>query len=72
MEWRGLDIHQHWYKASGLWVLMLWQVQNRTGERHYARHSEQLGCHSPNPWARVKGPMGAIHMHSKEMGWRTQ
>eukprot|EP00973_Karenia_brevis_P076271 10593062-Karenia_brevis.AAC.1 len=28
--------------------------------------------HSHNPWARVKGPMGATHMYLKEMGWQTQ
>eukprot|EP00973_Karenia_brevis_P006763 918725-Karenia_brevis.AAC.1 len=28
--------------------------------------------HSPNPWARVKGPMGATQMRFKEMGWQTQ
>eukprot|EP00973_Karenia_brevis_P045572 6311178-Karenia_brevis.AAC.1 len=28
--------------------------------------------HSPKPWSRVKGPMGASHMHLKDMGWQTQ
>eukprot|EP00973_Karenia_brevis_P081238 11263677-Karenia_brevis.AAC.1 len=25
--------------------------------------------HAPNPWARVKGPMGAAQIHFKEMQW---
>eukprot|EP00973_Karenia_brevis_P095427 12427265-Karenia_brevis.AAC.1 len=28
--------------------------------------------HAPHPWARVKGPMGATHMHLMEMGWEMQ
>eukprot|EP00973_Karenia_brevis_P004472 612712-Karenia_brevis.AAC.1 len=28
--------------------------------------------HSPIPWARVKGPMGATQMHLLEMGWEIQ
>eukprot|EP00973_Karenia_brevis_P015885 2174066-Karenia_brevis.AAC.1 len=28
--------------------------------------------HAPNPWARVKGPMGAAHMHLGEMRWKVQ
>eukprot|EP00973_Karenia_brevis_P052340 7273847-Karenia_brevis.AAC.1 len=28
--------------------------------------------HSPHPWARVKGPMGATQMHLMEMNWDLQ
>eukprot|EP00973_Karenia_brevis_P002672 364553-Karenia_brevis.AAC.1 len=28
--------------------------------------------HAPHPWARVKGPMGAAHMHRMEIGWEMQ
>eukprot|EP00973_Karenia_brevis_P046002 6372081-Karenia_brevis.AAC.1 len=28
--------------------------------------------HPPHPWARVKGPMGAIHMHLMDMGWQAR
>eukprot|EP00973_Karenia_brevis_P046820 6496507-Karenia_brevis.AAC.1 len=28
--------------------------------------------HSPNPWARVKGPMRATQMHLMEMEWEVQ
>eukprot|EP00973_Karenia_brevis_P044255 6132424-Karenia_brevis.AAC.1 len=28
--------------------------------------------HSPHPWARVKGHMGATQMHLMEMGWNMQ
>eukprot|EP00973_Karenia_brevis_P045072 6243196-Karenia_brevis.AAC.1 len=27
---------------------------------------------APNPWSRVKGPMGATHMHLTDMGWKAQ
>eukprot|EP00973_Karenia_brevis_P069368 9645748-Karenia_brevis.AAC.1 len=28
--------------------------------------------HAPNPWARVKGPMGAAQLHLGEMQWKVQ
>eukprot|EP00973_Karenia_brevis_P084735 11757770-Karenia_brevis.AAC.1 len=28
--------------------------------------------HAANPWAKVKGPMGATQIHLKEMGWKVQ